>query len=245
MSKLARVERKMQTRSLPLQIVQLLGSRIVSGEITEGETLPNEDELAIELGVSRTVIREGVKMLTAKGLLEVRTRVGTTVLPKSHWNLLDPDVLTWCYESGPTRSFLNNLIEVRQLIEVRAAELAAVRATGDDIKRLEERYRLLEEALEHDEAYIEADISFHEAIFNACHNELLEQIARTLRQALKSSRKITVQIPGSSRDALPLHHAVVQAISKRDADEAKRATLAIIDRSKQDIEAILEHAGLD
>jgi DNA-binding FadR family transcriptional regulator len=216
----------LKSTSLTRQVVDLLGGRIVSGEAAVGETLPNEADLQAELDVSRTVVREAVKILTQ-------------VRPQEEWNLLDPDVLRWQYESDPSREFLRNVVEVRRAIEVSAAELAAQRATQADIQCIRERYAALAASTEEDERYIEADLRFHEAIFKACRNRLMEQLALTLRVALQSSRKITVQIPGSSAGALPLHLAVVEAIAGRDAGAARQATHRLIDRSAADIDAIL------
>ncbi len=227
--------------SLPRQVVNILGEKIVAGEITVGENLPNEDKLQTELNVSRTVIREAMKVLTDKGLIEVRPRRGTRVRPSADWNLLDLDVLRWQYNSGPTREFLSQVVEVRRSIEITAAELAAIRATDDDIRLIRERYAILENSIHDSETYIEADLSFHEAIFKACHNELLEQLALTLRLALQASRKITVQIPGGPANTLSLHSDVVEAITTRNAQASREATHKLIDRSVEDIEKILLH----
>jgi GntR family transcriptional regulator, galactonate operon transcriptional repressor len=223
-------------------VMNELGSRIVAGSLTAGETLPNEDVLTTELGVSRTVIREAVKVLSDKGLVEVRPRVGTRVRLPHAWNLLDPDVLRWQYEAGPTREFLSNVVEVRRSIEVTAAELAAVRATDGDVRLIEEVYALLAASVDDNDQYIEADLSFHESIFRACHNALLVQIAINLRIALQSSRKITVQSPNASREALPLHRGMVEAIIRHDPQAAKDATNRLIDRSVQDIDLILHRS---
>jgi len=204
-----------------------------------GERLPTEEELQIELDVSRTVIREAIKVLSDKGLVMTRTRRGTRVQPTNEWNLLDPDMLRWQYENEPSRELLMNLIEVRRSIEVTAAELAAVRATNQEIQLIQDRYRDLADSVEDVEAYIEADLKFHEAICGACGNMLIEQLATTLRVALQSSRKLTVQIPDSSNDALPLHYAIVEAISEHDEESARQATHKLIDRSLEDIERSL------
>jgi GntR family transcriptional regulator, galactonate operon transcriptional repressor len=234
-------ERRPQSKSLSNQVVDIIGRKIASGELPVGETLPNEDQLAVELEVSRTVIREAVKILTDKGLVEVRPRIGTRVRPYNEWKLLDADVLRWQYESGPSREFLQNLITVRRSIEVTASEMAAEHATDDDLDYIKTCYAQLAGSVDDSGAYIEADLGFHESIYRACHNALLEQLAITLRGALKSSRKITVQIPGGSRDALPLHYAVLDAIVKHDVAAARTATHLLIDRSVHDIEIILNH----
>ncbi len=225
--------------SLSRQVVNKLGEQIVSGQLAVGETLPNEDALQAELKVSRTVVREAVKILTDKGLIDVRTRRGTRVCPQKDWNMLDPDVLRWQYNSGPTREFLRNVAEVRRSIEVTAAELAATRATPADIEHIRACYKTLEATINDKESHIEADMHFHESIFAACHNELLSQLAINLRTALQSSRKITSTKPGWVHSALPLHEAVMEAIANRDVDAARQATYELIDRSVADIDLIL------
>jgi len=245
MEKNISVGRVTKPNSLSRQVVNIVGEKIVSGIFPIGETLPNEDDLQHELDVSRTVIREAIKILTDKGLLEVRTRRGTRVRPQTDWNLLDADILRWQYESGPTREFLNKIVDVRRSIEVTASELAAVRATEEDLRLIQERYEILEQSVDDSETYIEADLSFHESIFKACHNDLLEQLALNLRLALQSSRKITTQIPGSSREALPVHYAVVEAIMNQDVEAARIATHKLIDRSVEDIEKILKHTHIE
>jgi DNA-binding FadR family transcriptional regulator len=232
---------RVRPASLPRQVVDILGMKIISGEFDVGLTLPNEDDLCADLSVSRTVIREAIKILSDKGLIAVRPKVGTSVRPRSEWRLLDGDVLRWQYEAGPTRDFLYNVVEVRRTIEATASELAAQRASYDDLVLIEAAYARLAASVDDDEAYIAADLAFHESIFRACHNELLEQIAVTMRAALQSSRKITVQIPGGSRGSLPLHYAVVEAIVRRDPEAAREATHQLIERSVNDIEIILNH----
>lgn len=226
--------------SLSRQVINIIGEKIVSGEFAVGENLPNEDELQTEFDVSRTVIREAIKVLTDKGLLEVRTRRGTRVRPSSDWNLLDPDVLLWQANSGPTHEFLTKIVEVRRSIEVSASELAAIRATDDDIATIKERYEILAKSVHDSDEYIDADVSFHESIFKACHNEFFEQLAILLRLALQSSRKISVQIPGGPESTLHLHYNVVEAIVNRDVDAAGDATRKLVDRSMEDIEKVLQ-----
>ena len=168
--------------SLSRQVINILGEKIVSGEFAVGENLPNEDELQTELDVSRTVIREAIKVLTDKGLLEVRTRRGTRVRPSADWNLLDPDMLLWQANSGPSREFLTKIVELRRSIEVSAAELAATRATDDDIATIKDQYEILAESVHDSDEYIDADVRFHESIFKACHNEFFEQLTEKVAQ---------------------------------------------------------------
>lgn len=231
-------------RSLHRQVVDQLGRRIVGGQIQVGETLPNEADLSAELGVSRTVTREAIKVLGEKGLVIARPKVGTLVQPRSKWNQLDPDVLTWEYEVGPRDGFLLMLTEVRRIIEPAAAKLAAERATEANIAAIAACYDDLERcADDYSEQYIPTDIRFHSAIVRASQNELLEQLVNTIRAALVSSRKVTTQVPGGSRETLPLHYAVYDAIRRRQPAEAYQAMCALIDRAAADIHRVLGTPG--
>ena len=232
-------------RNLHRQVVDQLGRRIVGGHIQVGATLPNEADLSAELGVSRTVTREAIKVLGEKGLVIARPKVGTQVQPRSKWNQLDPDVLTWEYEVGPRDGFLLTLTEVRRIIEPAAAKLAAERATEADIQAIAACYDDLEHCADDDysEQYIPTDIRFHSAIVRASQNELLEQIVNTIRAALVSSRKITTQVPGGSRETLPLHYAVFDAIRRQQPAEAYQAMYALIDRAAADIHRVLGTPG--
>src|SRR6266516_8198527 len=123
-------------RGLHGAVVHDIGLRIVQGELEAGDPLPTEDELSGELSVSRTVLRESIKVLAAKRLPESRPKTGTRVRQRAEWNLLDPDVLAWQLEAGPDRRFLEDTLELRRLIEPAAARFAAERASEDEISVL-------------------------------------------------------------------------------------------------------------
>jgi len=225
---------------LHTQVVDQLGAHIVK-DMQPGDTLPNENDLSERLGVSRTVIREATKVLAEKGLVESRPKVGTLVKARKFWQLLDPDVIRWEYALGPRREFMKEITEVRRTIEVAAAEYAALRATPESIQNIESCYEALVNSVNDDELYIVTDLRFHEAIFAACRNQFLENLATTLRVALESSRKITVQLPGSSFEALPLHRAVVDAIAAHDVSQAREAVNKLMDRTERDIDYLLQN----
>ncbi|SDL40091.1 regulatory protein, gntR family, partial [Dyella jiangningensis] len=116
-------------RTLYGHVMRELGQRIVSGKVKPGEILPREESLAESLQVSRTALREALKVLSAKGLIESRTGVGARVLEERHWNQLDTDVLNWRCASMPTDDFVDKLVEMREIIEPAAAAAAARRRT--------------------------------------------------------------------------------------------------------------------
>lgn len=215
----------------------------MSGELQPGDLLP-EGELIAELEISRTVLREAIKVLGAKGLVEARPRTGTKVSPRSHWRLMDPDVLAWQTESGFDELFLRNLAEVRSLIEPGAARLAAERASEEEIATLGKAYKQMEAHVVNSEAFIAADMQFHFVILAACHNEILEQMSSAIGEALEISRKVTVELPGSSEAHLPLHEAVAEAIRRRDADAAENAMRKLIEFVQSDVERFLQRNNL-
>ncbi len=221
------------------ETVYEIGRRVVSGELQPGDLLP-EGELIAELDISRTVLREAIKVLGAKGLVEARPRIGTKVSPRSHWRLMDPDVLAWQTEYGFDELFLRNLAEVRSLIEPGAARLAAERASDEEIAILDKAYRQMEAHVVNSEAFIAADMQFHFVILAACRNEILEQMSSAIGEALEISRRVTVELPGSSEAHLPLHEAVVEAIRRRDADAAEDAMGKLIDVVQSDVERFLQ-----
>ena len=210
-----------QKRNLFGYAVQELGSRIVRGDVKPGETLPNEAELGRALGASRTVVREAVKSLASKGLIEPRTRVGTKVLPSAQWNLLDLDVLGWRYAAMPPMQFFRELSEMRRMIEPEAAAHAAERATADDLAAMTVAYNDMAAAEPSSDDAIDADIRFHRAILQATHNALILQMGGVIGVGLL----VSFGISNRSFDAfLPQHKQVLDAIASRDPKLA-RATM--------------------
>jgi GntR family transcriptional regulator, galactonate operon transcriptional repressor len=206
-------------------VVEHLGSQIVAGEFKPGETLPNEGELGRAIGASRSVVREAVKSLAAKGLLELRTRVGTRVLPPTSWNLLDLDVLGWRYASMPRMQFFRELFEIRAMIEPEAAALAAQRATDSDVAEVRQAYQDMEIAEPTSDAAIDADMRFHRAILAAGHNDLLLQTAALISAGLLVSFRISSESFGVF---LPQHKRVLDAIVARDAHAAREAMQRLV-----------------
>ena len=201
-------ELKRKKRNLFGQVLEGLGSRIVRGELQPGQTLP-ETELCRDLGASRTVVREVLKTLSAKGLVDTRTRTGTRVLEATHWNLLDLDVLGWRYAAMPRMQFFRELFELRRMIEPNAAALAAERATAPDIKAIADAYADMQKAPNVSQSAIDADLSFHRAVLSAAHNELLTQMAGVIGAGLLTSFRIS----SSSFDVfVPQHGEILEAI---------------------------------
>ncbi|WP_420824891.1 FadR/GntR family transcriptional regulator [Streptomyces coryli] len=216
--------------------VDELVRRIVSGEAAPGDSLPVEEKLAAELGVSRGVLREAVKTVAGKGMLGIRPRTGTKVLPPAGWNYLDADVLRWQQEYE-TRRLLRETVELRRTVEPAAARLAAARRLPDDVKALLEAYeRMVAAARRPDhEGYVEADAAFHRALLDATGNRLFGSLGRALDVALQHSFAISTETPGALEASLPRHLAVAEAIGRGDGAEAADAVLAIIESAEYEI----------
>ncbi len=226
-------------RGLHREVVQQLGLRIVRGEYRPGQVLARGDELAASMGVSRTVLREAMKVLADKGLVESRPRAGTRVRGHNEWNLVDPDVIAWRRQAGPDLDFLRHLSEGRLVVETDAARLAALRATADDLARIRHHVDVMERVGNDVDGYAAADLDLHAAILRATQNPLLAQFADTLAEGLTASREVTRHRPGGHGYSLPLHVALVEAIERRDGRRAAAVMATLVTRSMDDIEMVL------
>lgn len=229
-------------RNLFAHVVEELGARIVRGHYRPGDTLPNEADLGRELGASRSILREAVKSLAAKGLIEPRTRTGTRILAPVHWNLLDLDVLGWRYAAMPRRQFIRELFEIRRMIEPAAAALAAERASEADIVALGQSHARMEETeASGGEAAIEADLQFHRGILACAHNDLLVPMGGLISVGLLASFRISSRSYGV---ILPLHRHVYEAIRDHRPDAARAAMDELLVRTRDFLEAELKDAGV-
>ena len=222
-------------RKLYEHVEEAIGLKIIKGEYSTEDTLPNEDALCEEFGVSRGVIREAVKVLHKKGLVVPRPKIGTQIQPQSHWNLFDADVLVWKLETGDKLAFLKKVTEVRVIIESEAAKFSAERATAGEIEEIKLLYNQLEYIFSNKnnfnyEAYLEADMAFHTAILESSHNELLAQIGRTMRHAIQTARQADIHDVEVLADSLPFHAAIVKAIKSKKPAKAYKASCDMFDQ---------------
>ena len=220
-------------------VVEAIGRWILGGTYAPNDLLPREDDLAVELGVSRTSIREAVKVLSAKGLLQARRRVGVRVRDRDDWNLLDPQVLSWHPDVGRDETLITSLIEARRIIEPAAAALAAQRATAADLAHIEQAYLGMERNLRTNlEACCEADLKFHVSVVAASHNVVLKGLTGTIEAALRATFAITNRRLASAQSrALSAHRAVLECVRMRDADGARAATVALLAIAARDLDA--------
>jgi len=213
-------------RNLTFGMLDSLGKAIVTGAFEE-KPFPTEAELSKEHAVSRSVTREAVKMLTAKGLLSARPRQGTIVQPESSWNLFDADVLRWLLDRKFSVDLLRRFSELRIAIEPAAAGLAARAANTAGIAEIRTGFARMEAAERGEDDPLDADIAFHVAILRASANPFFAQFRDVVTTALRSSIRFTNRIKGRTAD-LAQHDAVLKAIEARNAASARDAMFTII-----------------
>lgn len=222
--------------SIRSRITRDIAIRIMSGEIPPGGRLPVEADLIEAMGVSRTVLREAVRTLAAKGIIVSRKKAGTIVRPMQDWNLLDGDVLQWLDEVDLGKAYMKDISEARLIFEPKAARLAALRASQGELTLISDAYRRMRSALENDlERYTEADMAFHQAILSASHNHVLSQMGKVISSALRRLLRASVESSGDYARGIRAHGDVLAAIRNRDPDEAERAMRALIAVSADDL----------
>ena len=215
-----------EARNLTFGMLEALGREIVTGAY-DNQRFPTEDELTARYAVSRTVTREAVKMLTAKGLLKAKPRAGTTVQPESQWSVFDADVLRWMLERKFSLELLRHFNELRSAIEPQAAALAARATPGPAHEAIDLGLRRMEAAERGEDDTLEADIAFHIAVLEASANPFFLQFRDMVATALHTSIRVTNRYKGRTAD-VPAHRAVFTAIKARDPDGARAAMTAII-----------------
>lgn len=227
-------------RGLHAQLVHELGRRIAAGELDPAEALV-PDEIGRRFGVSRTVVRETLRVLQSKGMLRARQNVGTYIQPVEEWNLLDPDVIQWRLTGVEARRNMAELIELRTAVEPQAAFLAAGRADEPTRRRLIDAVADMEAASKAGDydAFTDADVRFHSTLLRASGNMMIEQLASTIAAALRA-RESTLAIGGGvSSDALVDHRQVAQAVADGDANGARAAMQALLEVGTRDVDAAL------
>lgn len=220
------------------EIVRQLGAMILGGRFPPGEALPREDLLAVEFAVSRTSLREAVKVLSAKGLLEARPRTGVRVRPRGDWNLLDPAVLSWHPDLTGDRDLMRSLVETRRVIEPPAAGMAATRASAAELARIEAACLGIEAAYPADPlAGIDADVAFHRAVIDASANIVLARLAGAIEAALRAVFAATSRMMDA--EGVAAHREVLERIRLRDAPGATDAMHRLIDIAAADLDPLL------
>ncbi|MDQ2077099.1 FadR/GntR family transcriptional regulator [Marinimicrobium sp. ABcell2] len=226
-------------RNLTHQVTYTLGAAIVRGDYGVNEPFPTEAELCEQFDISRSVIREAVKMLTAKGLISSRPRQGIRVQPNSSWNMFDEDVLQWTLTSRPSLELLREFTELRIGLEPEAAILAARKQNSANISRIHDALRRMEAAERGLDDPLEADIAFHSSILLASENRFFMQLRNFIQTALRASIACTNQLKGVEVASESDHRAVYEAIVAGDQTRAHNAMLALLTEALALIDASL------
>jgi DNA-binding FadR family transcriptional regulator len=207
-----------------------IGRSIIEGQFRAGSTLPGDMELMERFSVSRTALREAMKTLAAKGLIESKTKVGTRVLDEKNWNMFDADILTWCLQRGVDRSFLESLFEIRQAFEPLGAASAALNRTREDLERMEAAWETMRLNHHTRDSFTRADLAFHRAILDASANPFLQSMGAVIEAALATAFTISSPIDDAKRFALSgrQHRAVFDAIAQQRPDDASRRMSEVI-----------------
>lgn len=238
------VDRLYPERGQHGRVVHELGLRIVSGDWPPGEPLPTEEVLVAELGVGRSALREAIKVLAGKGLVEARTRAGTRVRLREYWNLMDPDVLGWQFHR-PTLSALDDLATLRVILEPAAARMAAANADDAQAKEIGAAYAAMVETAEDPEAFIAADLGFHAAIFAATGNDLLTHLNAMMRVAMTAHRHVHTRDPRRYKSSLADHERVLDAIAHHHVAKAETAMRALVEGAQRDVLSYTGRSGAD
>ncbi len=211
--------------------VHELGRRIVGGDYPVGTTLPNEPDLVEQFGISRTVIREAMKCLAGKGLVEIKTRVGTRVKERSNWHHLDTDVMVWYYETGPSVEIMRSIKDLRLALEPEATARAALRRTESDITAIKSAYEEMASTIGDVNSNADADLRFHTAIFAATHNMIYSQLIDLIAVGIYANRTLSghEDIAEGQKRALPLHKAILDAILAQDTNAAIKASRNLLE----------------
>lgn len=221
-------------RRLRGAVAHYLGTAIVSGAIAPGERLTGEVANAEALNVSRSAYREAVQVLTAKGLVESRTKAGTRVLPRSRWNLLDPDVLAWAFAGEPDIGYVRDLFELRAIVEPAAARLAAERRDKADVTALRAALTGMRRHTLATEAGRAADRDFHDAVLRASRNAVLVTLAASIGAAVNWTTQFKQRMRALPRDPVPDHVRVGEAIIAGDGDAAEAAMRVLVELALED-----------
>lgn len=214
--------------SITFDLTNHLGREIISGRYPPGSTLPNEANISSDFSVGRSAVREAVKMLAAKGLVESRPRRGTQVLPSSGWNFFDRDVLGWLREGVPDPEVIIELLQLRLGVEPQAAFIAAAAGSERQIGAVFDAYLQMEQAEKGKFDPVAADGAFHGAIIAATNNRFFQPFGPLIRTALTITAPTTNAIFGHSVGDLAAHKAVVEALKSRSATEARDATASML-----------------
>ena len=203
------------------RVVSEIQTLIVEGRLQPGTQLPPERELAEQLGVSRTVVREAVHILMAKGLLETRPGVGTIVREMTRAQVVEPISLLVKLRDGDTD--FEDLHQVRSILEVEIAGLAALQATPGDISSLKQLMAEMEANVDNADTFAALDTDFHQVLANMTHNPILVLIAAVIRDLMAEYILVVTRRIEPRRQVIPYHRQIVDEVAAKDVEGARQA----------------------
>lgn len=221
-------------RRLHGAIAHRLGTDIVSGVYPPGTILSSEIAFSEALNVSRGAFREAIQVLTAKGLVESRPKAGTRVLPRTRWNLLDPEVLAWAFADEPDPAFVRGIFELRAVVEPGAARMAAERRDREDLRAMKDALSAMRRHTLGTEAGRAADRDFHDAILRATRNEPMIVLSASIGAAVSWTTQYKHRSRALPRNPIPDHARVYEAIAAGDGDAAAAAMRVLVDLALED-----------
>ncbi|MET9439560.1 FadR/GntR family transcriptional regulator [Streptomyces sp. NPDC006610] len=226
-------------RGLHGRVLDTLGPEITAGEYPPGSVL-RTDELAQRFDVSRSVMREAVRVLESMHLVESRRRVGVTVRPAAEWNVYDPQVIRWRLAGADRARQLRSLTVLRSAVEPVAAGLAATNATAEQCAELTEcALGMVAHSRGHQlEGYLLHDIAFHRVILNASGNEMFARLGDVVAEVLAGRTRHDVMFDDPDPAAVSLHVRVAEAVREGDADRAERLTRQITVGALQELDVL-------
>ncbi|WP_366658450.1 FadR/GntR family transcriptional regulator [Fodinicurvata sp. EGI_FJ10296] len=227
------------------RVVRTIGEDIVAGHYPAGEPLPPEPDLMIRLGVSRTAIREAIKVLAAKGLVQSRPKTGTRVRMRDDWNLLDPDILSWHAVRSTDSRWFEEMVALRIMIEPQAARIAAINATAADLSAIRMESDAMAEAVNDPDTYYLHDVRFHKALLTATGNRFLICMAPMVEALLSGSFSVQRRSLIPPSEGVILHDAISDAVIARDPDRAEAAMLKIIELARRQLKNAIELSEAD
>jgi len=231
--------------SLSYRVTAELGRSIVRGDFFPNDALPTEAKLCDRFGVSRTAVREAVKMLAAKGLVTSKPRRGIRVQPMRHWNIFDPDLLNWSLETEPTLQVMTEFFQLRVAVEPEAAVLAARCGTDADKASIATALARMHEAPRDTEAAFAADLDFHVAILYATRNRFYIRLRDFIHTALNVTIHFTTPAVESYEEILAAHEKILRAIERGDVEQARHCMRTLIVDAHAVLEAQSNHSERD
>lgn len=217
-------------------IAREIGTEIVRAHYPPGTTLPGELDLAMRFAVSRTLVREAIKVLAGKGLVEARKKAGTIIRSPADWQVLDPDVLSWRLASGPEIGFATDLLALREVIEPAAAAFAATHGDRQAITVIRSAFDQMVAAGSDRQQFAKPDVAFHKAILAASGNEFMNAFGGMIEAALSVFIVISLRHSEAPGPSIPMHEAVLVAIEAGEPARAREAMLALLSRTRSNIE---------